>query len=111
MMSEKCTSPEGHKFRITNDCQTIMCWCERCEYSTLEAEDVEAMLNEHAALKREKEQKPDIKISDGDVWLVFPDVMLSIEGICKFGTPGPIVKRNLRKWRDALLESEGEDDE
>ena len=49
--------------------------------------------------------RPSVKVSDGDVWLVFPDALLSIEGICSFGAPGPIVKRNLRKWRDALLES------
>ena len=54
-MTDKCTSPEGHKFGITNDCQTIMCWCERCEYSTLEAADVEAMLNEHPSLTEKVE--------------------------------------------------------
>ncbi len=46
---------------------------------------------------------PGIKVSDGDVWLIFPNTMISIEGICRFGAPGPIVKRNLRKWRDEIL--------
>ena len=57
---------------------------------------------EYTELKQENEHRPAIKISDGDVWLLFPNVMLSIEGICKYKV-GPIVKRNLMKWRDALL--------
>ena len=76
--------------------------CTRGE-TLLDTGEAEARLNGYAALKRENEQKPSIKMSDGDVWLVFPDAILSIEGICNFGAPGPIVKRNLRKWRDALL--------
>ncbi len=45
-----------------------------------------------------------VKVSDGDVWLVFPNATISIEGICKFGTLGPIVRNNLRAWRDKTLE-------
>ena len=45
----------------------------------------------------------DVQISDGDVWLHFPDAAISIEGICRFGAPGPIVKKNLRAWRDKAL--------
>ena len=56
-----------------------------------------------AQLEAENEQRPSIKVSDGDVWLVFPNAMISVEGICKFGQPGPIVRSQLRKWRDALL--------
>lgn len=44
-----------------------------------------------------------IKISDGDVFLVFPDTMISIEGMCRFGMLGPIVRQNLRTWRDEIL--------
>ena len=51
----------------------------------------------------ELKNKPTIKIADDDVWLVFPNVTISIEGICKFGMPGPIVRQNLRKWRDEIL--------
>ena len=56
--------------------------------------------------------QPSVKVSDGDVWLVFPNTLISIEGICSSGAPGPIVKRNLKQWRDALLtkEANGEDD-
>lgn len=50
-------------------------------------------------------ERPAIKVSDGDVWLVFPDTMVSIEGICRMGAPGPIVKRNLRRWRESILET------
>ena len=52
-----------------------------------------------------------VKVSDGDAWLVFPNAALSIEGICKFGAPGPIVKRNLREWRDAYLEQAENEEE
>ncbi len=52
--------------------------------------------------KKTLEKGPSIKISDGDVWLIFPDTLISIEAICN-GSPGPIVQRNLRKWRDKIL--------
>lgn len=55
------------------------------------------------------EKYPQVKISDGDAWLIFPDAMISIEGICRFGAPGPIVKRNLRKWRDGVVSENGSD--
>ncbi|KKK68677.1 hypothetical protein LCGC14_2941650 [marine sediment metagenome] len=48
----------------------------------------------------------EIRISDGDVWLHFPNAAISIEGICRFGAPGPIVKKNLRAWRDEALAGE-----
>lgn len=51
---------------------------------------------------------PGVKISDGDVWLIFPDAMISIESICNSRAPGPIVKRNLRAWRDKALAAEEE---
>ena len=53
----------------------------------------------------ESDQRPSVKVSDGDVWLVFNDAMISIEGLCKSGTPGPIVRRSLRRWRDDILAS------
>jgi len=56
-----------------------------------------------AQLEAENERSPSIKVSDGDVWLVFPNAMISIEGICKFGRPGPIVRRQIREWRDSWL--------
>lgn len=65
---------------------------------------VEDLQEENEALRK---QNPKVQISDGDVWLHFPYASLSIEGICKFGMPGPIVRRNLRKWRDALLTHKG----
>ena len=52
----------------------------------------------------ENERRPDVKVSDGDVWLVFPNATVSIEHICSHS--GPLVRSNLRKWRDALKESE-----
>jgi len=48
----------------------------------------------------------DVRISDGDVWLHFPDVAISIDGICRFVSLGPIVKKNLRAWRDKALAGE-----
>ena len=55
------------------------------------------------ALQVERDALPGIKISDGDVWFIFPNAMISIEGICRFGAPGPIVKKNLRAWRDKFI--------
>ena len=57
-------------------------------------------------LEQRVEGLPGVKISDGDVWLIFPNTMISIEGICRYGAPGPIVKRNLRAWRDKALAEE-----
>lgn len=66
--------------------------------------DKECMQNEIDVLR----ERPAIKMSDGDVWLVFPDATVSIEGICRSRGPGPIVKRNLRKWREGILDKEDE---
>ena len=52
------------------------------------------------------EQRPDIKISDGDVWLVFPNASISIDGLCAGGVRGKITRHNIKKWRDALLTKE-----
>ena len=49
------------------------------------------------------EQRPAIKISDGDVWLVFPNALISIDGLCAGGVRGKITRHNIKKWRDALL--------
>ncbi len=68
--------------------------------------DAEPVIRRWADEVAALEQRVEIKISDGDVWLVFPDTMISIEGICRFGAPGPIVKRNLRRWRDEALAKE-----
>ena len=70
------------------------------------AEELHGIGQEVAHLEervQELEQRPSIKVSDEDVWLIFPSVMISIEGICKSGMPGPIVRRNLRRWRDDVL--------
>lgn len=76
--------------------------------SLQECNDREAVIIDRHKAENEalREQKPTVQISDGDVWLHFPGASLTIEGICKFGQPGPIVRRNLRKWRDALLAKE-----
>ena len=59
--------------------------------------------------KLSKMEGLEIRISDGDVWLHFPNAAISIEGICNSRAPGPIVKRNLRAWRDkALAGGDGE---
>jgi hypothetical protein len=50
----------------------------------------------------------EIRISDGTVWLHFPNAAISIESIYRFGGPGPIVKKNLRAWRDKVLAGEEE---
>ena len=50
MMSE-C----GHEWVMANDCQTIILWCKKCGFSTLDTDDVVAMLNEYVALKRKNE--------------------------------------------------------
>ena len=55
-------------------------------------------------LQRQMEILPSIKIADGTVWLVFPGAIISIDAIG--AGRGPIVKKNLRKWRDTLLEQE-----
>ncbi len=57
-------------------------------------------------LQKQVEKLPDIKISDGDVWLVFPNAMITIEAICEGGARGPIVQKNIRAWRDKTLEAE-----
>ena len=59
-------------------------------------------------LLAECERRPSIKIADGTVWLVFPNAIISIDAI-GVGR-GPIVKKNLRTWRDKILEA-GSDDE
>lgn len=65
-----------------------------------------------AQLEAELKLRPSVKLSDGDVWLVFPNATISIEGIIQSGRPGPIVTRNLRKWRDELIKKAigGDDD-
>lgn len=65
--------------------------------------EAESRINEYETLKN----RPSIKISDGDVWLVFPDAMISLDRIL-LSKPGPIVERNLRKWRDGILERKSE---
>lgn len=52
------------------------------------------------------EQRPAIKVSDGDVWLVFPNASISIGGLCAGGVRGKITRHNIKKWRDALLAQE-----
>ena len=65
-----------------------------------------------AQLEADLKRRPSIKLSDGDVWLVFPNATISIEGIIQSGRPGPIVTRNLRKWREGILKKAlgGDDD-
>lgn len=89
----------------------VLIWAD--EVAQLENNYAEAVTDYHdirRKLQAEngvlRERSPKVQISDGDVWLHFPYASLSIEGICKFGVPGPIVRRNLRKWRDALLTGE-----
>ena len=77
----------------------FVCMKLECD-ARLTMEQAKSRLNEYETRK----ERPSIKISDGDVWLVFPNTTISIEGICRFGTPGPIVKRNLREWREGILE-------
>ena len=83
------------------DCVEIYCTLTGCK-KKMTWKEAKRRLNEYEVQK----DAPSTKISDGDVWLIFPDAMLSIEGICSSGAPGPIVKRNLKKWRDALLKGE-----
>jgi len=66
---------------------------------------MEVFADEVEALRRQMDELPGIKISDGDVWLIFPNVTISIEAICEGGARGPIVKKNLRAWRDKALEA------
>ena len=61
---------------------------------------------DYNALQRQVERLPGIKIADGTVWLVFPGAIISIDAIG--AGRGPIVKKNLRAWRDKILE--GDDD-
>ena len=61
------------------------------------------LAKEIEALQRQVEGLPGIKIADGTVWLVFPGAIISIDAI--MGGRGPIVKKNLRAWRDNTLEA------
>lgn len=63
---------------------------------------------DNTILPKQVERLPEVKISDGDVWLIFADAMISIESICNSRAPGPIVRRNLRAWRDKALVTEEE---
>lgn len=48
------------------------------------------------------ERGPKVKIVDGDVWLSFGDqALVSVEAL--IGGRGPIVQKNVRKWRDNVL--------
>lgn len=69
------------------------------------AQSAELMLIE---LEAELKLRPSVKLSDGDVWLIFPNATISIEGIIQSGRPGPIVTRNLRKWREGILKKASE---
>lgn len=62
---------------------------------------------ENAALQNQLERLPSIKIADETVWLVFPGAIISIDAIG--AGRGTIVKKNLRAWRDKILQ--GGDDE
>ena len=83
---------------------------KRWEQDKPEMVEVEKSYFDWLEAEHSSEFRPLVKVSDGDVWLIFPDAMVSIEGICKLGVPGEIVKRNLRKWRDGVLKA-GDDDE
>ena len=48
------------------------------------------------------ERGPKLKVVDGDLWLSFDDsALISVEAI--IGGRGPIVKKNVRKWKDRVI--------
>ncbi len=61
------------------------------------------LMKDNAALQKQVEMLPGIKIADDTVWLVFPFATISIDAIGSLR--GPIVKKNLRAWRDTILEA------
>ena len=99
-MTEQCKHEWSTRYlRSTlGDCIEIYCIVPQCK-KKMTWKEAKRRLNK-------VEQSPSIKVSDGDVWLVFPDASVSIEGLLTGGTRGPIVKKNIRKWRDALLTKE-----
>ena len=50
------------------------------------------------------ERGPEIRIADGDVWLSFGKyAQVSVEALIEGRGRGPIVKKNMKKWRDDIL--------
>ena len=72
------------------------------EFAKCGVENGNRQFEEIQALQRQVKRLPSIKIADGTVWLVFPNAMINIDSIG--ARRGPIVKKNLRAWRDKILE-------
>ena len=103
MPNENCNGVESelnfYKRRMAELEKELAAWIEKGVLFVEQGEQLRTLQVERDAL-------PGIKISDGDVWFIFPNAMISIDGICRFGAPGPIVKKNLRAWRDKALAGE-----
>ena len=57
MMTDKCTSPEGHKWKLRRHHEWgTMAYCRRCENATLTEIEAEAILNAHASLAEKVER-------------------------------------------------------
>lgn len=75
--------------------------------SSLDADTLSFPIDAWTAKVRKLEIRPKLRVVDGDVWLSFDDAaLISVEAI--IGGRGPVVKKNVRKWRDSVLADLGE---
>lgn len=82
-----------------NELEYDKTWCE----DNINESDVEYVLAAKVRnLEAVAERGSEVRVVDGDVWLSFGgEALISVEAI--IGGRGPVVKQNVRKWRDNIV--------